>query len=272
VTVSLSVLRRFAARPTWNAERGRSVEQHGIAAKPEAGLKSHRTPAGSTARRQVMSVFRTSSISLKALAVAISLLTAASGMTIPTVASAQGFRQGHFRGGAVRGPGFRSPGAFRPAPGLRVAPGFRRGPAFRPGAIGVRPAYRAGFYRNAGVRRAYPGVYRPAYRYRPIYGAGYYRPAYRRAVYSSPYYGGYYPVGGYYPYGGYSPYGGYYDNGGGAVAAALFGAIALGTIAAASRQAAYRPVVATGQRCFYERRRVATRQGKAVIRRVRSCY
>ncbi len=73
-------------------------------------------------------------------------------------------------------------------------------------------------------------------------------------------------------YGGYYPYGGYYDDNGGAVAAALFGAIALGTIAAASRQAAYRPVVASGHHCFYERRRVATRHGTAVIRRVRSCY
>lgn len=175
-------------------------------------------------------------------------------------------------------------GYIRYAPGPLVGGGGRgfAGPVGVPGrGFGVRP----GGY-GPGIGRV--PYYRPvAGGYRgPVYGSGWRGAYYGRPIVGPRYYGGYYPYrryyGGYYPYrryyGGYYPsgyYGGYY--GGGALAAGLIGGLALGAITASQPYyypgAYYRPTYyPTYNTCFYERRRVVLKSGKAVIRRVRSCY
>lgn len=139
----------------------------------------------------------------------------------------------------------------------------------------------AGFNRPVVQPRGFgPGVGRVPY-YRPVAG-GYrgpvYGPRWRSGYYGHGYYGrGYYPYrryyGGYYPYGYYRR--GYYD--GGAVAAGLFGGLALGAIASAVNQPYYYPGYRQAyypayNRCFFERRRVVARNGRVVVRRVRTCY
>ena len=60
---------------------------------------------------------------------------------------------------------------------------------------------------------------------------------------------------------------------GGAVAAGLIGGLALGALAAHAARPAYAYPARTRYRdCFVERRRVVTRGGRVVVRRVRSCY
>jgi hypothetical protein len=57
------------------------------------------------------------------------------------------------------------------------------------------------------------------------------------------------------------------------VVAGLIGGLALGAIASAAARPAYRPATYRSyDNCFFERRRVVTRSGNAVIRRVRTCY
>lgn len=206
-----------------------------------------------------MSLTRTAkAFSLKGLAVVACALTAFSGMTIPTPSEAQVYRgrPAHMAPGWAGRPGFVPRAAYRPAfRGYRAAYGYR--PVYR----GYRPAYRPvyGGYRPAYGYRPWRAAYRPAYYpYRPAYYGGY--------GYRSAYYGGY----GY----GY-PYGGYYRSydGGGAVVAGLIGGLALGAIASAAARPAYRPATYRSyNNCFFERRRVVTRSGNAVIRRVRTCY
>jgi hypothetical protein len=132
------------------------------------------------------------------------------------------------------------------------------------------PAEAQVYYRGWGG--GYPGYaggygwHRPAYHWnRPVYGYegpyGYrYAPAYRYGYYGRPYYGYGYP---------------YYRrrSNGGAVAAGLVGGLALGALAAQAARPAYAYPVRTHYRnCFVERRRVVTRSGRVVVRRVRSCY
>ena len=98
------------------------------------------------------------------------------------------------------------------------------------------------------------------YGYRPAYG---YAPAYRYGYYGRPYYG--------YGYG--YPYYRRRHNYGGAVAAGLVGGLALGALAAQAARPAYVYPVRTRYRdCSIERRRVVTRGGRVVVRRVRTCY
>jgi hypothetical protein len=107
------------------------------------------------------------------------------------------------------------------------------------------------------------GYGRPwGYGYRPAYGYGY-APAYRYGYYGRPYYG--------YGYG--YPYYRRRHNYGGAVAAGLVGGLALGALAAQAARPAYVYPVRTRYRdCSIERRRVVTRGGRVVVRRVRTCY
>jgi hypothetical protein len=163
-----------------------------------------------------------------------------------------------FRGGF--GGGFRGgPGGFRGGPvaigrGARIPGGFRY-----PGIRGYRPAaiYRGapGFY-----GRRFPG-------YRPIYGNV--RPIYRGA------YGWRGPYGRRYPY--YRSYRRYPSYGyyGGALAAGLaLGALTYPYYYGAGYgygygypyyEATYEPV------CFWTRRRVVVRGGRAIVRRVYVC-
>src|SRR5690606_18108779 len=102
-------------------------------------------------------------------------------------------------------------------------------------------------------RVAWRGAYRPV-GWGPRYGWGY-RPAYWGPRWR---YGGYYP--------------GYwrgYRSDGGAIAAGLIGGLALGAIINAATQPAYYPAY---NNCFFERRRIVTRNGNVVVRRVRTCY
>jgi hypothetical protein len=131
------------------------------------------------------------------------------------------------------------------------------------------PAYG---YRPDAVYRRGGASYGPRYGYRPAgayYGPGYgWGGGYRGANWG-PRYGGYYRYGGY-PYG---YYGRSYDNGGGAVAAGLIGGLALGAIANAATRPSYRRAYYPAyNNCFFERRRIVTRNGNAVFRRVRTCY
>jgi hypothetical protein len=199
-----------------------------------------------------MSLFRANSRSCKILSVAVCLLTSSVGMTIPTVGQAQVYRGRAHPGGWVGRPAVRPHlGGYRAA--YRAAPAFRsyRGGyrvAYRPGRGYYAPAYRAGYYPYA----------------RPVYRAGYYR-------YARPAFGYGYGYGYPYYYGGYYPRP-YYDNGG-AVVAGLIGGLALGAIAGAAARQTYRPATyGPAGRCFYERRRIVTRNGNVVMRRVRSCY
>jgi hypothetical protein len=140
-------------------------------------------------------------------------------------------------------------------------------------AIQPAPAEAQVYYGRHGYHGAYPG-YAPRYRpVRAFHGPRYgWRGGYRRA-YWGPRYGGYYRYGGY-GYRGY-PYG-YYrrsDNGG-AVVAGLIGGLALGAIANAATRPAYyrRAAYPAYNNCFFERRRIVTRTGRTVVRRVRTCY
>jgi hypothetical protein len=195
-------------------------------------------------------------MALKVLTLAA--LTMGGAATIePTPAEAQGYRVVRVGGGggAVRfrggGPGFV---ATRPR-------GFYRGGGFYGPRYGWRGGYRPAAY---GPRYGWRGGYRPAY-----YGGGYgWGGGYRRAYYG-PRYGYYGYYGGGYPYGYYRRS---YD-GGGAVVAGLIGGLALGAIANAATQPYYRPAAYPAySRCFFERRRIVTRNGNAVVRRVRTCY
>ena len=199
-----------------------------------------------------------------------------------------------------RGVPINQGGYIRYAPGPLVGgggAGFRGpigGAGFR-GPVGVAPR---GFgVRPGGFAPRYGGIpyYRPvAGGYRgPVYGPGWRGGYYGRPYVAPRYYGGYYPYrryyGGYYPYrrywGGYYPYrygwGGYYGDGG-IVAAGLIGGLTLGALAASQPYyypnyyypgAYYRPAYSPAYtHCFYERRRIVLRSGKAVVRRVRTCY
>jgi hypothetical protein len=128
------------------------------------------------------------------------------------------------------------------------------------------PAEAQVYYRGWGG--GYPhyarpfGAYRGGYWHRPVYGYGYrHAPAYRWGYYGRPYYGYGYP---------------YYHrrrSNGGAVAAGFIGGLALGALAAQAARPAYAYPVRTRYRnCFVERRRVVTRGGRVVVRRVRTCY
>jgi len=138
---------------------------------------------------------------------------------------------------------------------LRYMPGPRIDGVPRVGRPGF--AYRGGY---VGPRYGWGGGYRPAY-YGPRYGRGY------RTGYWGPRYGYY---GGYYPYGYYRRS---YD-GGGAVVAGLIGGLALGAIINAATQPAYyrSAYYPAYNNCFYERRRIVTRTGNVIVRRVRTCY
>jgi hypothetical protein len=210
----------------------------------------------------VMSQSRTKTFSLKALAVLACALTAVPAITIPTPAEAQVYRGRAFHSG----PGWGGRQGFGPRPGFAVRQGFA-GPRFGGGrrfvggsGFAARPIYRPVY---GGYRGGFG--YRP---FRPAYARPYYRPVYAGS-YGYPYYGGYRSYGYGYPYYG----GGYYrsyDNSG-AVVAGLIGGLALGAIAA---NAAARPAYRTARfdNCFFERRRVVTRSGNAIVRRVRTCY
>jgi hypothetical protein len=144
-----------------------------------------------------------------------------------------------YQGGYVR----YAPGApaFGPRAGFYGGPRYGWGGGYRPGFWGARSGwggYRPGFW---GPRYGWGGGFRSGY-WGPRYGWG----------------GGYYRG---------------YDNGG-AVAAGLIGGLALGAVINAATRPAYYapPVYRAYNNCFFERRRVVTRNGNAVIRRVRTCY
>jgi hypothetical protein len=130
-------------------------------------------------------------------------------------------------------------------------------------AFGVRPVAR-GFY--GGPRYGWGGGWRRGY-YGPRYGWG----GGWRGGYYGPGYGGWgYP----YRYGYYRGY-----DGGGAVAAGLIGGLALGAIASAAANPYYYPspyyrpaYYQPSRTCFTERRRIVNRYGRAVVRRVQTCY
>jgi hypothetical protein len=107
----------------------------------------------------------------------------------------------------------------------------------------------------------------------PHYRAGWgYRPYAPRAYYGPRFYGGYRSA--YYGprrYDGY-PYRSYRRSNGGAIAAGLIGGLALGAIASAAANPYYTPVYYAPPRCFIERRRIVTPYGRAVVRRVQTCY
>ncbi|WP_147706906.1 hypothetical protein [Microvirga massiliensis] len=119
------------------------------------------------------------------------------------------------------------------------------------------PAEAQVYYRGYGGGY---GWHRPVYGYGGPYGYRY-APAYRNGYYGRPYYG--------YGY----PYYHHRRSNGGAVAAGLIGGLALGALAAQAARPAYAYPVRTRYRdCFVERRRVVTRGGRVVVRRVRTCY
>jgi hypothetical protein len=208
------------------------------------------------------------------LALTIGLATLGLGVAVAVPGSTAEAQQVRF-GGTGAGPfyhggGFRAGSAVRPPlPAYRplVGGGFRG-----PGAYYPRNPVRAGGfgygYRGYGYRQAavFPG-YGSAYRrsgYYPGYGYGYGYP------YSNSVYGYGYPYRSYdYGYGYGYPYYRRYDNGG-AVAAGLIGGLALGAIAANAARPVYyqRPVYSD---CWFERRRIVNRYGRANIRRVRVC-
>jgi hypothetical protein len=132
------------------------------------------------------------------------------------------------------------------------------------GAMAVQTTpVEAQVYYGYGRPGYFGGYYGPRYGWG--HGGGYWGPrygwGYRTASWGRPYYG-------YYPYGYYRSY----DNGG-AVVAGLIGGLALGAIAnAATRPAYYRTAYPAYNNCFFERRRIVTRSGVVVVRRVRSCY
>jgi hypothetical protein len=180
-----------------------------------------------------------------ALTIGLAAIGLGGGVAVCTTSAEAQMVFGGYGGGPVyRGGRFGSGVAVRPAlPAYRPAVGgFRGRGAYYPG--GLRPGAYGYGYRRAGF---YPG-YRYGY---PYQGYGYAYP-YRR-----------------YGYGYGYPYYRSYDNGG-AVVAGLIGGLALGAIAANAARPVYyqRPVYSD---CWFERRRIVNRYGRANIRRVRVC-
>ena len=147
--------------------------------------------------------------------------------------------------------------------GFRGA-GFRQWGGYRPAGLGAWGGYRPRYGGWGGYRPRYWGGYRPA-GYYGRYRYGYWPGYYRRFGYGYPY--GYRRYGYGYGYGYPYYYGGYYN--GGAVAAGLFGGLALGALAATAAQPYYADPLY--RECWTERRRTVNAYGNRIVRRVRVC-